>query len=340
LALSCSVHAANETLGPEGIVPVTLVFGIISPIGTKQPKQPEMLQAIISAGREMRDIMAQLNVNRALRRDVTVAADTVFAPGDLVLVFREDPEGFSGPFTVQNIVSKTVFARNDQGEVKPFSCTQVKPFRQIYDPQTKATEVFTRMFSSIAAGIHQTFVTEVIRPSDTRSFDTKMKAAKQKQIRGLLERGTFKIVLRNDIPKGANKLGGRYVLTIKDSGTDREIWKARYVIQGHWDQENEIMVRSSTNVQQRSLRIIFALASNFGFKIWTQDVTQAYLQSSGTLARKVFIEKPASELELCPNQALQLLKPLYGLADSGDFFVSGARTASPRHGNEYAYNRQ
>jgi hypothetical protein len=94
-----------------------------------------------------------------------------------------------------------------------------------------------------------------------------MKAAKNKEIRGLLERGTFKIALRNDIPKGANKLGGRCVLTIKDSGTDREIWKARYVIQGHRDQEKEIMVRSSTNVQQRSLRLIFALATIMGFKI-------------------------------------------------------------------------
>jgi Reverse transcriptase (RNA-dependent DNA polymerase) len=77
---------------------------------------------------------------------------------------------------------------------------------------------------------------------------------------------------------------------------------------------------ASFKVKTFYIRLIFALASIFDFKFWTQDVTQAYFQSAGTPARKVFIEKPASELELCPNQALQLLRPLYGLADSGEFW--------------------
>jgi hypothetical protein len=80
------------------------------------------------------------------------------------------------------------------------------------------------------------------------------------------------------------------------------------------------MVRSSTNFQHRSLRLLFVLCSIFGFHIWTQDVIQAYLQSSGILARDVFISNPPPELELTPEHALQLLKPLYGLADSGDFW--------------------
>jgi hypothetical protein len=58
-----------------------------------------------------------------------------------------------------------------------------------------------------------------------------------------------------------------------------------------------------------------------GFKVWTQYVTQAYLQSAGILALDVYVDKPAPELELNADQALKLLRPLCGLADSGEFCI-------------------
>jgi hypothetical protein len=70
-------------------------------------------------------------------------------------------------------------------------------------------------------------------------------------------------------------------------------------------------------VQQRKLRLVFALAGIMGCNVWTQDVTQAYFQSAGILAREVYVDKPASELELNADQPLKLLRPFYGLADSG-----------------------
>jgi hypothetical protein len=42
------------------------------------------------------------------------------------------------------------------------------------------------------------------------------------------------------------------------------------------------------------------------------------LQSAEPLMRDVYI-KPSAELEFSANQVLKLLRPLYGIADSGDY---------------------
>ena len=46
----------------------------------------------------------------------------------------------------------------------------------------------------------------------------------------------------------------------------------------------------------------------------------AYLQSTKTLEQRVFFKYPAPELNLKPNEYLELLRQLYGLSDAGDFW--------------------
>lgn len=80
------------------------------------------------------------------------------------------------------------------------------------------------------------------------------------------------------------------------------------------------MVHSTSTLQPSSIPLLLALAATHGFDIWTSDVRQAYLQSTDPLARDVFIARPVPEFELDPSQFLQILKPLYGLCESGDLW--------------------
>jgi hypothetical protein len=57
----------------------------------------------------------------------------------------------------------------------------------------------------------------------------------------LLERGTFKVVLREEIPKHAPVMNG--VLVIKNSDTDQEVYKARHVMlyKVFWIHSNNVL---------------------------------------------------------------------------------------------------
>ena len=163
-------------------------------------------------------------------------------------------------------------------------------------------------------------MTEIIDPKDPRATLPEMTAAMKKEIKNLLDRGTFKVILKEDIPPDGNVLPGRFVLAIK-SKEDGEInFKARYVIGGHRDKLKKMMVHLSQTLQPSSIRLLLGLAALHGFDVWTSDVRQAYIQSAEPLMRDIFIRNPVPEFALDPHQCLQLLKPLYGLCESGDLW--------------------
>ncbi len=85
----------------------------------------------------------------------------------------------------------------------------------------------------------------MIEKNDPRTSSAKMKAAIAKEITGLLDRGTFKIILRDEVPKGANVVGGRFVLAIKEEGTEDERYRARFVVLGHRDKDKHQLVHAS-----------------------------------------------------------------------------------------------
>lgn len=125
------------------------------------------------------------------------------------------------------------------------------------------------------------------------------------------------MVMKQDLDENANILGGRFLLTIKHKDSDKELFKARFVVQGHLDREKEFLVQASTTVSQQAIKLLVSLATILGFKLWSEDMTLAYIQGAKKILRRVYL-KGIPEFQLTHDQLLQKLRPLYGLADSDD----------------------
>ena len=87
---------------------------------------------------------------------------------------------------------------------------------------------------------------------------------------------------------------------------------------GHWDIMKGYLVHGSKSIQCVSVCIILVVAKLKRFRIWVLDLKFAYLQSEKLLIRKIVITNPAPVFELSPEECLELLKLIYGPADSGD----------------------
>jgi hypothetical protein len=316
--LALSVKAMNDICGPEGLVPSLLVFGVLprlSGITSALPHQSERMKALQMARKEYEMFVCQRRVQTGLRKQPPPAANYIIRPGDRVYVYREQLSHWTGPHVVTSVDGKDIAI--DLGErtgPRHFNCAQVKPAFISPDPHDLSTENLSKTAPIL--------FTEVIKSGDPRAamFDQ----AKRDEIMGLIERGTFKLIQRKDAGPHPTIVPGRFVLAIKTAdgsasgNSGSEILKARFVLGGHRDRDKFKLVHNSTTLKQSSIRIITALASILGFRMWSTDIKQAYLQSAEDLKREIYVRPDV--MKLPPDELLQVVKPLYGLADSGDYW--------------------
>lgn len=144
-----------------------------------------------------------------------------------------------------------------------------------------------------------------------------MTLAIRTEIANLLNRGTFKVLLKDEVPNDANILPERFVLALKSTMDGKIKHNARFVIGGHHDKLKHLMVHSIHTLQPQSIRRILGLAVTFGFDIWTSVVIQAYLQSALPLARKLYLDSSTPDLDQRPDRFMKSARPLNGLCESG-----------------------
>lgn len=320
LRLRFSIKALNDTAGTKGLVPSLLVYGTIPSLGNTGadlPDQEDRFTALAAARKEAACITAEKRIRLALKSNIPPSAKYTLHPGQKVMVYSEKMKKWISNIRVVQLSSKQVWVNYNNRVIK-VSRTQVLP-QPLGEGNNGISSLLKRLYPLNSMPHPNILLTEVLQPNDERCESEAFDLAKAKEIIGLLEKGAFRVVLREDIGEDANILGGRFVLTIKHKDTENELFKARFVVQGHLDREKELLVHASTTASQQAIRLLVSLATIFGFKLWSQDMTLAYIQGADKILRKIYI-KGKPEFQLAPNQLLEILRPLYGLADSGDYW--------------------
>lgn len=140
--------------------------------------------------------------------------------------------------------------------------------------------------------------------------------SRKRELDGLVKDGTFVPVPREEVPDGHRIFGSRFVDELKRVGLEL-IKKSRLIAQNYADEEAVAIASSAPTVQRFSQRVLMSIAAAFPeLRPFTRDITQAYVQAHTRLERLVFITAP-SEMGLPEGYVLKVVKPLYGIPESG-----------------------
>lgn len=146
------------------------------------------------------------------------------------------------------------------------------------------------------------------------------KDAISKELKGLLEIGTFEFVKATDVPNHANIMRCHFVFTLKrHSDGSIEKFKARLVADGNTQRWGVDFDRVFSTVAKLStLRLILAMAAAHDFNLSSVDIRQAFLQAAllDELYMTVPEGLPDTDESGC-KLVTRLRRSLYGLKQAG-----------------------
>lgn len=338
--LQMAVYAVNNTVGPEGLCPTLLVFGAIPrPIRTKpSPSQIERASAIDAAMQEVEQEQARQRIRFGLNHPTGSKGGEdknglrQLPAGSKVLVFRKTTQKWEGPFLFVSEDGDTAIIQTPAGR-RIFSGVCVKPYNRTptSNSNRKSTQQNNGDDNQLAeeGGPHSPQANYTTIKDDKTSKKTNAKPnasgkqdkpdfykTRKAELQGLINNGTFETANINDIPPNTRIFGSRFIDDLKKIGR-RLKQKSRLVAQNYMDEEAAEMGTKAPTIQRFSQRLLIALAASIPETYTaTRDITQAYVQSRSRLERPVFI-KPPKEMNLPKDTVLRVVRPLYGIPESG-----------------------
>ena len=147
------------------------------------------------------------------------------------------------------------------------------------------------------------------------SFRQEFDDAKEKEIQGLIDKGTWEIVEKPKDPKTIYVLPCKWILSIKTDGEFVEKFKARYVVRGDKQREGIDCPKDNYSpvAELLSWRIFFQIVAKDTMSTTHIDYSQAYVNAE--IDRRTHIRMPKGIKCLFDDgsKILRLLRALYGL---------------------------
>lgn len=111
-------------------------------------------------------------------------------------------------------------------------------------------------------------------------------------------------------------------MTLRIHNAPHKQAKVRFVAQEYGDREKPLIVHDFAALTPASIWLILLAASAKQFRLFSHNVSQAYLESKYELPKCMYIQPTNENLKtfgLGPNQSLKFLKPLQGLCKPEDY---------------------
>jgi len=319
-------RAINDSPNSDtGICPTTLVFGIYPKIPGAGHRGTMAQRANI-----IRECTAEVTKMKARRllRDSTRSRNSPNAAaiekirslpaGQEVLVFRE-PGGWI-PYTLVRVVRNSVDVILPSGKISSFPINVVRPFhkRTTEDAASKSASGNDNPEPTAPSEYQICTRSRKKALTDTRcavaflareSLKDVYCESRAEEIKYLRELGCFEVV---DATQSANHRLYRptFVDKLKPDGSKR----SRLCVAACNDQNHGLFTAAPT-IKRISLRLLLALAVSHRLRLFTRDVTKAFVNSKTPLRRPVYLRPPA-DMKLEKGKVLKVVKPLYGMPEA------------------------